>query len=56
MVEEVKALLRENRVNLDTAFDAFDRNRDGRISRQEFTSGLQALNIGLTGRQIDEVM
>ena len=56
VVEEVKALLRENRVNLDTAFDAFDRNRDGRISRQEFTSGLQALNIGLTGRQIDEVM
>ena len=30
VVDEVKALLRANRVNLDTAFNAFDRNRDGR--------------------------
>ena len=56
VVDEVKALLRANQVNLDTAFNAFDRNRDGRISRQEFTSGLQALNIGLTPRQIDEIL
>ena len=56
VVDEVKALLRANRVNLATAFNAFDRNRDGRISRHEFTTGLQALNIGLTPHQIDEIL
>jgi calmodulin len=56
VIAEVKAIMDRQRVNVATAFDAFDTDGDGRISRSEFSTGLKALNVDLAAYQVDELM
>ena len=43
-------------MNLDTAFEAFDRDRDGTISPQEFRAGINALGLRLSNQQIEDAI
>eukprot|EP01045_Picozoa_sp_COSAG04_P038867 COSAG04_NODE_10618_length_763_cov_1.974398_1_plen_216_part_10 len=56
LLAELRGMFRQHNVRVETAFHAFDRDGDGRISRSEFEYGLRALNIGLTPQQIDKTM
>jgi Ca2+-binding EF-hand superfamily protein len=53
---ELRAIFRSRGVNLREAFQAFDRDGDGVITRYELGSGLRQLNLGLSARQVDEVL
>ena len=56
LIAELSAIFRQHRVNLDTAFDAFDRDRDGTISPQEFRAGINALGLRLSNQQIEDAI
>jgi Ca2+-binding EF-hand superfamily protein len=53
---EITIAFRKHGVDVLTAFKAFDRDGDGQISRREFSEGLQALRIGITVRQIEDLL
>ena len=56
LIADLTAIFRQNGVNLDTAFQAFDRNNDGFISPQEFRSGLSQLGLRISDQQIEDTI
>ena len=55
-VQQLQTVFRTHRVDLETAFRAFDRNGDGVISPAEFRRGLQSLSLDLTSQQIADLV
>ena len=56
LVSELTAVFRQHGVNLDTAFQAFDRDGDGTIDPQEFRTGLNQLGLRLSNQQIEDTI
>ena len=54
--EKIRALIRASPTNLKAIFDQMDTDRSGRLSSQEFRNGIRKLSLGLTSREIDQLM
>ena len=55
-IADLRAMFHRRGVNIREAFQAFDRDGDGVISRYELTSGLRQLDLGLSAVQVDDLL
>ena len=55
-LEEIVAAVKHAGINLKDAFDAFDRNRDGFISRDEIRKVFTDMHLGLTSHEIENII
>ena len=55
-IADLRAMFHLRGVNMREAFQAFDRDGDGVISRHELISGLRQLDFGLSAMQVDDVL
>lgn len=53
---EVVNVIQNAGIKLKDAFDAFDKDRDGFISRDEFKVAFKEMHLGLTVHEIDEML
>jgi calcium-binding protein CML len=53
---KIVELLKARLISAETAFGLFDKNKDGRISRDEFRSALNNMGIKLNGAELDSVI
>ena len=53
---QVKMIFNTRQIDIRQFFKVLDRDGDGALSRREFGEGLKALNIGISERQIEDMM
>lgn len=53
---KLRGILSASRKNVLEIFQEFDTNNSGAISQVEFKNGIRKLNLGLTSREIDDLM
>lgn len=55
ILAKVGQLIKESQMSFRDAFGVFDENRDGQISRQEFSKVFEMMKLGLTPREIQNL-
>ena len=55
-LNEIVQVVQEAGISLKDAFDSFDRNRDGFISREEIRIAFSNMKLGLTSHEIENVL
>eukprot|EP00940_MAST-03C_sp_MAST-3C-sp2_P002159 g2159.t1 len=56
VIESRRKLFGRSVTSIESVFDAFDANKDGKLTRDEFEQGLRRLDLGFTSDQINDLM
>ncbi len=54
--EKIRSLIRASPTTLKEIFGQMDTDHSGKLSNQEFRNGIRKLSLGLTSREIDQLM
>ena len=54
-IDQIRARIRENKLDLRNGFKAFDSNGDGKITRTEFINAFKAMSLGLSPADVDRM-
>ena len=55
IIAMVKKRIQENNLSLKKAFEAFDENKDGNITRLEFLKAFKAMELGVSDSDVEQV-
>ena len=56
MFEKLRQIIRSSAKSFEEIFREFDEDKNGYISQVEFRNAIRKLNLGLTSREIDQLM
>jgi len=56
VLEKLRNIIRTSSKSFEQIFREFDEDKNGYISQMEFRNAIRKLNLGLTSREIDNLM
>jgi Ca2+-binding EF-hand superfamily protein len=56
IIQKLRFILKSTNISLREVFNKFDKDGSGKISQIEFRNSIRQLNLGLTSREIDQIL